>query len=110
MKTLLDTNEHILKEGMANLLRRRKSFGGKLYLTHRRLVFEPHVATPKCGMEVIPIDEISTVEKRWTKVLRFIPLVPNSLAVTTSEGSEYWFVLFGRDDWESAISGARVSG
>jgi hypothetical protein len=107
MKTELAEEEKILKQGMANLQRGSVPFGGKLYLTNRRLVFEPHVANPRCDTAVIPIEEVSTVEKCWTKVLKFIPLTPNTVIVRTSAGEEYRFVLFGREVWASAIGDAR---
>lgn len=106
MKTSLDAKEQILKQGAANFLSGAKSFGGKLYLTNLRLVFEPHVLNPRCDTIIVPIGDISTIAKRWTKVLNLIPLVPNSLALATSQGREYRFVLFGRDLWASAITSA----
>ena len=39
----------------------------------------------------------------WTKFLNLIPLAPNSIAICTSEGKQYRFVLFGRKDWKLAI-------
>jgi hypothetical protein len=46
----------------------------------------------------------------WTKFLGIVPLLPNSLAVFTKQGTEYRFVLFGRRAWAAAIEAAARSG
>ena len=109
VETSLDTNERILKEGAANLQSGTETVGGKLYLTNRRLVFESHMVNLRRDPTIVRIDTISAVTKCWTKFFNVIPLIPNSLAVTTCEGKKYNFVLFDRDGWASAITSAKIS-
>jgi hypothetical protein len=109
MNTLLNADETILKDGPANLQRGAETVGGKVYLTSRRLVFEAHKFNLQRGATEIPLGDISSVARCWTKFLNLIPVLPNSLAVTTTQGEEYRFVLFGRDAWEEAISRAKAA-
>lgn len=106
MKTPLAPSETVLKSGAANLQRGIETVGGRLHLTSRRLVFESHVFNVQRGVTSIPVGEISSVTKCWTKFLNLIPLAPNSLAVRTNRGQEYRFVLFGRESWITAIKSA----
>jgi len=107
MNTPLNSDEAILKTGGANLQRGIETVGGKLYLTNRRLIFESHAFNVQRGATLIPLGDISSVTKCWTKFLNLIPLMPNSLAVTTTQGQEHRLVLFGRDTWASAITSAK---
>ena len=108
MKTPLNPDEAILKCGVANLQRGVETVGGRIYLTNHRLIFESHAFNVQRGATLIPLGEISSVTKCWTKFLNIIPLMPNSLAVTTTLGHEHRLVLFGRDTWASAITSAKA--
>lgn len=103
MKTPMLPGESTIKEGWANLQRGRESVGGKLYLTNRRLIFESHVFNIQYGATIIPLGNITATKRCWTKFLNLIPMAPNSLAVSTSEGKQHRFVLFGRSRWKLAI-------
>ncbi len=107
MNTPLDGNEVLLKHGPANLQRDIETVGGNLYLTNQRLIFESHAFNVQCGTTLMPLSDIVSITKCWTKFLNLIPLLPNSLAVITTSGQEYRFVLFGRTAWASAIANAR---
>jgi len=107
MNTPLKRDEATLKTGGASLQRGIETVGGKLYLTNRRLIFESHAFNVQRGATLIPLGDISSITKCWTKLLNLIPLMPNSLAVTTTQGREHRFVLFGRDAWASAITSAK---
>ena len=104
MKTELKENEVIVKEGAANLQRGFETVGGKLYLTNQRLVFEAHKFNLQSEASEIDLSNVRGLQKCWTKFLGLIPLMPNSLAVTTIKGEEYRFVLFGRESWMTAIN------
>ncbi len=108
LKTPLNPNEKILKNGPANLQRGIETVGGNLYLTNLRLVFESHAFNVQRGTTLITLGEISSVTKCWTKFLNLIPTVPNSLAVTTNQGQERRFVLVDRNTWISAITSAKT--
>jgi catechol-2,3-dioxygenase len=107
MKTELKQNEKMIKQGAANLQKGPETVGGKLYLTNQRLVFEAHKMNFQGGTTEVGLSDVSSSQKCWTKFLGIIPLTPNSLAVFTTSGDEYRFVLFGRDAWESAIHANR---
>jgi len=103
MNTELLPGESVTKDGAANLQCGIESVGGKLYLTDRRLVFESHSMNVQTGVTEIPLADITATALCWTKFLNLIPMVPNSLAVTTRQGQQHRFVLFGRDVWKKAI-------
>lgn len=107
MKTELQQNEQLIKNGAANLQKGIETVGGKLYLTNQRIVFEAHKLNVQGGITEIELSDIQSSEKCWTKFLGIIPLMPNSLAVYTKSGKEYRFVLFGRGAWAAAIEARR---
>jgi hypothetical protein len=108
MKIDLKPNERIIREGAANLQRGLETVGGWLYLTNQRLFFQSHRFNVQAGSTDIPLNIVGTVRPCWTKFLGFLPVFPNSLAVSASD-KEYSFVLRGRQQWANAIS-AQASG
>ena len=97
-------NEKIIKKGSANIQRGIEQVGGKLYLTNERIIFKSHKFNFQSGNTEIKLENISSVNKSWTKFLGFIPLVPNSIKLSTKEGSKFRFVINGRSKWISAIN------
>lgn len=110
MKTELQAGEVAVKEGGANIQRGFEAVGGKLFLTNQRLVFESHAFNMQTGATIVPLAEIAETALCWTRLLGLIPLVPNSLAVSTSDAERYRFVLFGRKDWKLAIDQQKAQG
>jgi hypothetical protein len=104
MKTELNQNEQIVKKGGVNLQKGLETVGGHFYLTNQRLIFEAHAMNIQGGNTLIDLSDVDSTEKCWTKFLKVIPLMPNSLAVHTKSGEEYRFVLFGRDAWQEKIN------
>ena len=98
--------QHVLKSGAANMQRGFESVGGKLTLTDQELVFTSHRLNVQTGTSVIPLSEVVNVQPVWTKVFNLVPLVPNSLAVTTRDGTEHRFVLNRRQTWRDEIARA----
>lgn len=107
MNTPSLTDETPVKNSAANLQRGIETVGGWLYLTSRRLVFESHAVNVQTGSTIIPLASLTGIQRCWTKFLNLIPLAPNSLAISTSEGEEYRFVTFGRQAWIDAIEDQR---
>ena len=91
MNTPLNPDEAILRTGGANFQHGIETVGGKLYLTNRRLIFESHALNIQRGATLIPLDDVSSATKCWTKFLNLIPLMPNSLAITITQGQEFRF-------------------
>lgn len=108
MKTPLNPDEKIIKQGAANLQKNIETVGGKLYLTNQRLVFEAHSINIQGGTSEIALSNVQSLRPCWTKFLGLIPLLPNSLAVYNKQGEEYRFVLFGRHAWAAAIDAQRL--
>ena len=105
MKTTLREGEVIIKEGAASLQKNIEHVGGKLVLTDHRLVFEAHKFNIQRGVTEVTLSDVQSSRPCWTRLLGFIPLLPNSLAVYTKRGKEYRFVLCGRHAW-AAVSAA----
>lgn len=108
MKTPLLPDETPIKDGAANLQRGIETVGGILYLTNQRLVFESHAFNIQTGTTTIPLTSITGARKCWTRFLNLIPVFPNSIAVSTTEGKEYRFVIFDRKAWIAAIDDQKV--
>ncbi|MBD2461543.1 hypothetical protein H6G89_10825 [Oscillatoria sp. FACHB-1407] len=107
MKTPFQIDERLIKQGGANLQRGIETVGGQLYLTNQRLVFESHRLNVQTGAVIIPISKIVSVKACWTKFLNIIPLLPNSISVSTSDNQIYALVVFNRNEWLSAITAQR---
>lgn len=103
MKTELMPGEAIAKKGKASMYRRLETVGGNLFLTNQRLIFESHAINVQTGTVEIPLTAISDLEFRWTKILNLIPVFPNTIAVSTSDGTINKFIVFGRAEWKEAI-------
>ena len=56
---------------------------------------------------MIPLSEVSSVEKAWTKAYGKVPLAPNTLVVRTHTGAEHRLVLNRRGAWLEAIESRR---
>jgi hypothetical protein len=108
MKTPLLPGETLIKSGAANLQRGIETVGGRLYMTNYRLVFEPHAFNIQTEPLIIPVANIGGTRPCWTKFLNLIPLLPNSLAVATTDGKEYAYVTWGRQAWIKAIDGQKA--
>lgn len=102
MKTMLEASEQVVKQGGANLQQGLETVGGFLYLTNRRLVFEAHNLNFQRQRTQIALPDIEHVVPCWTKLLGFLPLLPNSLSIQTSS-DVFNIVLFGRAAWRAAI-------
>jgi hypothetical protein len=108
MKTSLLSGETVAKDGAANLQRGIETVGGRLYLTNQRLIFESHAINIQAGPTILPLTSITGARKCWTRFLNLIPLFPNSIGISTSDGKEYRFVMFGRKAWIDAIDGRKI--
>ena len=109
MKSALQDNERIIRQGAANLQRGAEIVGGKLYLTNSRIVFEPHAINFQSGVDGIDTDNVEFVRMGWTKLFGVVPIVPNSLLIGTKDGREFSFMVFGRKAWMDAITSAGAS-
>ncbi len=91
-------SEEILADVGANLFRGIEGVGGRLKITSRRVVFEPHaVNLQKIPAEIL-LSDIAEVRKRNT-----MGLVPNGMLIRTRAGVEYKFVVWGRERLISII-------
>lgn len=104
MNTELRPDETILKKGAANLQRGAEIVGGRLWLTDQRLVFEAHACNIQTGATALERLAIRAVRADWTKLFGLLPVWPNALIVTTHQGDEYRFTVFGNRDWAAALA------
>ena len=104
MKTKLMQDEKIIKEGKANHSVGITNVGGTLYLTNTRVIFETNALNfmQKHHFSLL-FKDISGFGKRNT-----LFIIPNSIFITSNEGKEDKFVVFGRDKWLKEIA-ERVS-
>lgn len=84
--------EEILADMAANLFRGIEGVGGRLKITSRRLVFQPHAVNFQRSPLELSLGDIGDVRKRNT-----LGLIPNGMLVSTLAGVEYKFVVWGRD-------------
>ena len=91
-------SEAILADVGANLFRGIEPVGGRLKITSRRVLFEPHVLNIQKNPAEIFLSDIAEVSKRNT-----LGLVPNGLLIRTRGGVEYKFIVWGREKLISLI-------
>ncbi len=96
----------MLKEGSANLQKNIETVGGKLSLDKEKLIFKAHKFNVQGGVTEIELPNITSIEKCFTKFLGFIPIFPNSIAVSTNTDT-YRFVVSSREQWIQCINQAR---
>lgn len=91
--------EQILADVVANLFRGIEGVGGRLKVTNRRVVFEPHAINLQKNPAEILLTDIAVVERRKTGFM-----IPNGMLIRTKGGVEYKFVVWGRDKLIGIIS------
>lgn len=106
LRTTLDSEESVVRDGNVDLSLRVLTARGHLYLTNRRLIFEALGSDPQKEDLDVPLEMISGLHKGWQK-LGPVPLMPNAMIVTTRGGDEFAFVTFGRSAWIRAIEQGR---
>ena len=97
------SNEMIIKQGAANLQKNMEPVKGKLFLTATKLVFEPHGLNLQRGTTVVDLSDVAVADTGWSKLLGFIPAVPNALKITTKNGKVYRFTCYFPGNWKEAV-------
>lgn len=96
-------SEAIVADVAANLFRGIEGVGGRLKITNRRVLFEPHAINIQRNPAEIPIVDIAEVSTRNT-----LGIIPNGMLIRTRAGVEYKFVVWGRDRLISLIEDQRA--
>jgi len=94
-------------EGAANFQKNVETVGGKLLLYQDALVFEPHILNVQKKSVLIALPSVSKIKLGWTKLLGFIPILPNAIIVYTDENKLYRFTVFHRKEWLRKIEPLR---
>jgi hypothetical protein len=90
----LPPGEIVEYAGPANHFRNGEARGGKLYLTNRRLIFQPHHFNLQNAPVGIARSEIAGAAKSKT-----LGIIPNGLLVRQSNGETQRFVVSDRSAW-----------
>jgi len=85
------SEEQILADVGANMFRGIEAVGGRMKITDRRILFEPHSFNLQPQPADIPLDQVAEVRKRNT-----LFVVPNGILVRLKSGVQYKFVVWGR--------------
>jgi len=97
------SSENIVRQGAVSLQEDIEHVTGKLYLTETKLVFEPHGLNFQGRTTTINLENITTAEKGWSKLLGIVPAVPNALKITMKDGKVYRFTCWWPSRWKNAI-------
>jgi hypothetical protein len=97
MKSKLRSGERVLIEESATLVGGLRNVnwlnvGGLIYITNRRLIFEPVGWPFQTDSTTIPLDSIAVVRPRNT-----LWLIPDSMEIETRAGARYHFKVWSRD-------------
>lgn len=102
--TEVEPGEIVLRKSAANVRRGWESRGGVLFLTSRRLLFQPHpINLSRTPMEIM-VDEIQMISECRTRFLGLIPLADNALRLDLPADRSIEICLRNRDAWKEAIS------
>ena len=99
----MTADDDILVTAGANLWRGAVAVGGRLTLRRRGLQFRAHALNVQPEPLDIPVEEI--VEVRRTRTMG---IIPNGLAVITTQGLEIRFVVGDRDRFLDALAELRT--
>ena len=94
----LKEGEELLAGVGANLFRGIEGVGGRMKITDRRVLFEPHAINIQRQPAEIPFEHIAEVRKRNT-----MGIIPNGILILTKSGIKYKFVVWGRERLISLI-------
>lgn len=97
---LAQTDEKILKKGLASLEVEDTTLSGALYVTNARLIFVGYIlGGPAIKKEIaFPLTEITSVSGGKTALI-----IPNAIDVTTATHDRFRIVLRDRNAWIEAI-------
>ncbi|WNG13813.1 hypothetical protein [Cystobacter fuscus] len=100
----LREGEQLIRKSPANLQHGIGAVGGWLFLTDRRLVFQPHRfnLNAQLGPKEIALDTVRGTRLVFTKLFGVLPLVPNALAIDAADG-ESRFVMGERRQWADEL-------
>lgn len=98
MRTKLNENERLIKEGKATFFNTflstlGPSAGGTLYLTNQRLIFEGHGFNVGKESAILNLSDVASSGTGF----------PNTFYVITNQNQEFKFSVFGKKDWCSAV-------
>lgn len=105
-----EPGEHVELERRANHSAGSRAVGGKLTVTDRRIVFEPHgLDKALAGKSVqIPLAEVAAAGTQPRGLNPFSGALRERLRVETSGGDEHLFVIGGRDEVIALIDRLRA--
>lgn len=95
----LKPNEEVLADIGANLFRGIEAVGGRMRITNKRILFEPHSLNLQSMPAEIPLEHIAEVNKRRT-----LWILPNGILIRTHAGVEYKLVVENREQLIELIS------
>jgi len=93
MSLELKKNEKILADKAANLFRGIEGVGGRIKITNKRLIFEPHAINIQKQILEVPLNQIEEAKTRNT-----LGIIPNGMLVKLKTGAEYKFVVWKRKE------------
>jgi len=93
MVLALKKGEKILADRVANLFRGIEGVGGRLKVTNKRLIFEPHAVNIQKQVLEVPMNQIKEVNTRNT-----MGFIPNGIMIKLASGQEYKFVVWKREE------------
>jgi GRAM domain len=97
MNSKLRSGERVLSEESATLVGGLRNVNwvnvsGLIYITNRRLIFEPVGWPFKTDSTTIPLDSIAVVRPRNS-----LWFIPDSMEIETRDGDRYHFKVWSRD-------------
>lgn len=101
IKTYLENGEVVLRKGLANLQNRHGKFPGYLILTNYRVIFEGSGNSLIRNSDLL--SQIDEMELGWTKILKFIPVLPNAVVISYNNGQLHRYTVWGRNRWLDEI-------
>jgi len=95
--------EVIEYEGAANHFLNAEARGGRLYLTDKQLIFQPHKFNLQSGAISVPRSDIASVSRCMS-----LGMIPNGILLTRLDGTKERFVVSKREEWIRRIAGAEA--
>jgi len=89
--------ETLIRESGATHRKNNEGVGGRLFLTNQRLIFKSHFFNIQVHEEVIPLEDIASIEAKHSD---FISV---KMSLNLKSGSTHTFLVHHRSEWIEEI-------
>ena len=104
MRLSIETEQRQAKSSPATLQKNAIRVDGRLSITRETLDFKPFSADSLYGPYHLPLKEIVKAETCWGKGAGILPITPDGIQVSLSNGNKYQFIVANPETWLESLT------